>query len=140
MIEGTWNWKETCAVSLREIFESNICMIEKTVWQDEKNFTVEVPVSLQNNRVYGKEKKSDIPDENLLSLTNNMSKKAVVLTVVSWCSVIKPFVNNNGISTSKECYCWHLHKELFPAIEKVVIRDDWIFAQDWVPSHQSHSV
>ena len=58
-------------------------MIEKTVWQDEKTFTVEVPVSLQNNRVYGKEKKSDIPDENLLSLTNNMSKKAVVFTVVS---------------------------------------------------------
>ena len=37
-------------------------MIEKTVWQDEKNFTLDVPVDLQNDRVYGKGKKSDVPD------------------------------------------------------------------------------
>ena len=37
--------------SVRERFESNIHMIEKTVWQDEKDFTLEVPVNLQNDCV-----------------------------------------------------------------------------------------
>ena len=32
----------------------------------------------------------------------------------------------------------HLRKELFPAIEKVVKRDDWLFAQDGALSHRSH--
>ena len=31
-------------------------------------------------------------------------------------------------------------KELFPAIEKIVKRDDWTFAQDGAPSHPSHLV
>ena len=31
-------------------------------------------------------------------------------------------------------------KELFPAIEKVVKRDDWIIAQDRAPSHRSHLI
>ena len=38
--------------------------------QDKKNFTLDVPVNLQNNRVYGKGEKSDVPDENLLASTN----------------------------------------------------------------------
>ena len=31
-------------------------MIEKIVWQDEKDFTLDVSVNLQNDWVYGKEK------------------------------------------------------------------------------------
>ena len=85
------------------------------LWQDEKDFTLEVPVNLQNDRVYGKRKKSDIPDENLRS-SYGVTKLF--------------FVNNNGTKVNKENYCRHLCKELFPAIEKVVKRDDWIIAQD----------
>ena len=33
-----------------------------------------------------------------------------------------------------------MSKELFRAIEKVVKRDDWVFARDGAPSHRSHSV
>ena len=44
-------------------------------------------------------------------------------------------VNSNGIKVNKENYYRHLRKELFPAIEKVVKRDDLIFAQDGAPSH-----
>ena len=47
------------------------------VWQDEKDFTLEVPVNLQSNPAHGKGKKSDIPGENLLSLRNTMSKKVM---------------------------------------------------------------
>ena len=39
------------------------------VWQDGKDFTLEVTVNLQNDHVYAKGKKTDIPDENLLSST-----------------------------------------------------------------------
>ena len=96
-------------------------MIEKTVWQDEKDFTFEVPVNLQNDRVCGKGKKSDIPDENLLSSTNKMFEKVMVSAAILWYDVNKHFfVNNSGIKVNKENYCRHLHKQLFPAI--VMIR------------------
>ena len=45
-------------------------MTEKTVWQDGKDFTLDVSVNLQNHWVYGKEKNPDVPDENLFSSTN----------------------------------------------------------------------
>ena len=129
------------AGSVTERFESNIHMIAKTVWQDEKDFTLEVPVNLQNDCVYGKGKKSDIPGEYLFSLTNKMSKKVTVSAAISWYGVTKSlFVNNNFIKVNKENYCRHLRKELFPAIRKVVKRDDWIFAQEGAPSHRSHLV
>ena len=109
LIEGTQNRRETCAGSLRERFESNIRMIEKTVWEDEKDFTLEVPVNLQNDCVYGKGKKLDIPDENLLSSTSKMSKKVMVSAAISWYGVTKPFfVNSNGIRVGKENYFPHL--------------------------------
>ena len=81
--EESQNRREIRAGFLREKFESNIRMIEKTVWQGEKNFFPELPVSLQNDRTYAKGKKSDIPDENLLSLTNMMSKKVMVSVAIS---------------------------------------------------------
>ena len=55
--EGTRNRRETCAGSLRERIESNIRIFVKTIWQDEKDFTLEVAINLQNDLVYGKGKK-----------------------------------------------------------------------------------
>ena len=40
---------------------------------------------------YGKGKKSDIPDENLLSSTNKMSKKVMVSATILWYGVTKTF-------------------------------------------------
>ena len=134
MSEETRNRRETRACSLRERFESNIRMMEKTVLQDEKYFTLEVPVNLQNDRLYDKGKKSNIPDEHLLSSTNKMYKQVMLSAAISCYGVTKIFfVNNNGIKVNKESYYRHLGKELFPAIEKVIKRDDWIFAQDGAP-------
>ena len=134
MSEETRNRRETRACSLRERSESNIRMMGKTVLQDEKYFTLEVPVNLQNDRLYDKGKKSNIPDEHLLSSTNKMSKQVMLSAAISWYGVTKIFfVNSNGIKVNKESYYRHLRKELFPAIEKVIKRDDWIFAQDGAP-------
>ena len=90
----------------------------KVTSKDEKDFTLEVPVNLQNDHVFGKGKKSDNPDENLLSSTNKMLKKVVIFPAISRYGVTKSFsVNNNGIKVSKENYCQNLRKELFPTVE-----------------------
>ena len=106
MNEDTRNRRETLAGFLRERFESNIHMIKKMVWQDEKGLTFKVSVNPQTDRVYGKGKKSDIPDENLLSLTNKMSKKVMLSATITEYGVIKLFfVNKNGIEVNKENNC-----------------------------------
>ena len=106
-------------------------MIEKTVWQDGKDFTLDVPVNLQNDRVYGKGTKSDVPDENLFGSTNKTSRKFMVSAAISWYGATKPFLeNDNGIIVNKENYCKHLKKQLFPAIKKLV--------QDSTPSYRSN--
>ena len=88
MNEGNLSRRKTPAGLLGERFESNIHMIQKSVEQDEKNFTLEVPVSLQNDRVYGKGKKSDIPNESLFSFTNKMCKKShgIHCIFMVWCN------------------------------------------------------
>ena len=129
------------AIALAEKFDRNARMIEKTVWQDENEFTLDVPIYLQNDRVYGKEKQSDVPDENLFAPTNKISRKIMVSAAISWYGATKPFfVNENGVKVNKENYCKHSKKQLFPAIKKLVKRDDWILAQDSAPSHQSNLV
>ena len=75
-------------------------MIEKTVWFTD--FTLDVPVNLQNDPAYRKRKKSDVPDENLFASTNKMSRKIVVSPVISWYGATKPFfANENGIETNR---------------------------------------
>ena len=95
------------AIALAEKFEHNTRMIEKIVWQDEKDFSLDV--HFQNERVYGKGKKSDVPpDENLFASTNKMSRKVMFSAVISWCGAAQPFfVNENGIKVNKESYCRH---------------------------------
>ena len=60
-------------------------MVVETVWQDDKDFTLEVPVNLKNDHVYGKAKKLGIPDENILSSINKMSKEVMVSAAI-WCN------------------------------------------------------
>ena len=123
------------------MFERNIGMIEKNSMQDEKDFTIDVPANLQNDRVHRKGKKSDVPDENLIQSTNKMSRKVMLSAAISWYGATKPvFVNENGIKVNKENYCKHLKKQLFPASKNLVKRDDWISVQDSALSHRSNLV
>ena len=75
MNDGCRNRRYARAIKLAEKFERNARMIEKTVWQDKKDFILDVPVNLQNDRVYGKGKKSDVSDENLFASINKISRK-----------------------------------------------------------------
>ena len=72
MNDGCRNRRYARAIALAEKFEHNARIIEKTVWQDEKEFTLEVPVNLKNDRVYKKGKKSDVPNKNLFASMNKL--------------------------------------------------------------------
>ena len=115
--------------------------VEKIVWQDEKDFPLQVPLNRQNNRVYFKGFKRDVPAKNLFFKSKKQCKKVMVSAALSWYGVTKPFfVNNKGLKVNAVNYHRHLKKQLFPAINKLVKRKDWIFAQDGASSHTSHLV
>ena len=46
MNDGCRNRRYARAIALAEKFERNSRMVEKTVWQDEKDFTLDVPLNL----------------------------------------------------------------------------------------------
>lgn len=74
--EGTLNRRSRRAQNLVQRFEKNKRSVEKLVWQDEKDFPLQVPLNRQNNRVYFKGKKSDVPAKNLFFQTKRQSKKS----------------------------------------------------------------
>ena len=78
MKDGCRNRRYARAIVLAGKFERSNHMIEKTVSQDEKDFTLDIPFNLQNDRVYRKGKKSHVPDQNLFASTNKMSRKFLV--------------------------------------------------------------
>ena len=95
---------------------------ERCVWQDEKDFTVDVPFNVQNNRVYGMDKKDKIPGYRLFHHANKQSKKVMVSACVTWKGATKPFfVNENGLKVNAKTYKKHLEKQLFPEVTS------WIF-------------
>ena len=136
MSEGTKKRRTERAGALTERF-SNKRSVEKCVWQDEKAFTLEVPLNHQNSRVYGKHQKGDISDDQLFHNTNRQSKKVMVSVCITWYGAAKPFfVNNKGFKVNAKRYKTDLEKELLPNIESMMKRKDWIFIQDSTPSHR----
>ena len=51
MNQGCRNRRYTRAITAQK-FEGNTCMTEKTVWQDEKDFTLDVSVNLQKEQLF----------------------------------------------------------------------------------------
>lgn len=141
MNEGTRKRRVDRSVNLVEKFAKNARMIEKCVWQDEKDFSLDLPVNTQNDRVYYKGKKSDVPNENLNKGTKRLSRKVMVSAGLCYQGATKPFfVNNKGLKVNARSYHKHLKTQLFPAIEKLIKREDWIFLQDGATSHTSNLV
>ena len=62
-------------------------MMKNTVWQDEKDFILEILkfLSICRTMVY-------MVRQSLLSSTKKMSKKFTVSTSISWHGLIKPFI------------------------------------------------
>ena len=80
--------------------------------------------------VYGIRKESDIPDENLFSSTNKVSKKVIVYAAISWYGVTKITMVSKLTKKAIADIC----------IRSCFLHKDWIFAQDGGPSHRSHLV
>ena len=105
------------AAALAEKFGKSKRSIERCVWQDEKDFTLEVPINHHNSRVYEKKKKGEVPASSLVHQKNKQSKKVMVPAYVSWYDATKPFfVNNNKIKLIAKSYHKHLEKQLIPEI------------------------
>ena len=49
------------------------CSVEKCVWQDEKDFTLDVPLNSQNSHIYRFENKDTIQDNRIFYHTNRLS-------------------------------------------------------------------
>ena len=109
--------------------------IERCVWQDENDFTVDVPFNVQNNRVYGMDKKDKIPGNRLFHHGNKQSKKVMV----SACKTLF-CVDENGLKVIAKTYKKHLEKQLFPEVDRLMNGTSWVFVQDSVPSHRSNLV
>ena len=140
MSEGTKKRRTEKAGALAERF-SNKRSVEKCVWQDEKDFTLEVPLNHQNSRVYGKNRKGDISDDRLFHNINRQSKKVMVSACITWYGATKPFfVNNKGLKVNAKRYKTLLEKELLSNIESMMKRKDWIFIQDSASSHRANLV
>ena len=54
MNDGCYNRRYACAIALTQKIECNTHMIEKTIWQDDKDFTLGVPVNLKKMTWYMK--------------------------------------------------------------------------------------
>ena len=138
--EGTRKRRTERSGALAERF-SNKRSVEKCVFQDEKDFTLDVPINHQNSRVYGKGKKADVSDKRLYHEKNRQSVKVMVSACVTWHGATKPFfVTNNNVKVNAQRYKSHLQKYLLPDIDRVVKRKDWILVQDSAPSHRSNLV
>ena len=141
MNEGTRTRRVERATGLLEKFEKNPRIIERAVFQDESDFPLEIPLNSQNDRVYYKGQKKNVPDENLFHPTNRQSLKVMVSAALTWHGITKPiFVNRQGLKVNAKNYRKHLKNQLFPAINQVYPRENWIFIQDGASSHTSNLV
>ena len=119
----------------------SIHSLPRLMFQDEKDFSLQVPTNHQNNRVYFNGPKKDVQTERLYSKGNKFSKKVMVSAVITWKSVSQPFfIGGNGIKVNGGFYLKHLRDDLIPAIETIHPNKDFTFVQDSASSDRVNQV
>ena len=109
--------------------------IPRLVFQDEKDFSFQVPTNHQNNRIYFNGPKKDVQPERLYSEGNKFLEKVMVSTVITWKGVSQPFyIGGNGIKVNEASYLKHLRDDLIAAVEAIYSNKDFTFVQDSAPS------
>lgn len=102
MSEGTRKRRTERATVLAERFTKNSRSFEKCVWQDEKDFTLEVPLNPENICVCEIDTKHEAHD-NRFHQGNKKSRK--VTACLTWNSAAKPFfVNDKGLEVNTKTY------------------------------------
>ena len=111
------------------------------MFQDEKDFSLQVPTNRQNNRVYFNGPKKDVQPEHLYSEGNKFSKKIMVSAMITWKGVSQPFfIGGKGIKVNGTSYMKHLRDVLIRPVEAMYPNKDFIFVQDTAPSHHTNQV
>ena len=106
-------------------------------FQDEKDFTLQVPKNTQNDRIYIKGKKADVSAKRLYHGRNKFSKKIMVSCVVCYEGVSQPFfMNPEKTKVNGENYTNHLETDLLPEC-RLLCGLDFIYVHDGAPSHTS---
>ena len=114
--------------------------ILKQSFEDKKDFTLEVPINVQNNKVYFKMKKDQIPDENNFH-RNKQSIKVMVSTCLTWDEATKPFfVNGCGVKVSLQTYNDIYRRNFYLPFNLLMYIKSGFFVQYNLPSHRSDLV
>ena len=130
--------KAVRAGKLLQFFSSH--SLPRLVFQNEKEFSLQVPTNRQNNRVYFIGPKKDVQPERLYS-EEKFLKKVMVSAVITWKSVSQPFfIGGNGIKLNGASYLKPLRGDLIPAVEAMYPDIDFILVQDSAPSHRVNQV
>ena len=114
MNNGTRDRRTIGLGNLAGHFDRNPRLVENFAYQDEKDLTLEVPTNIQNNRIYFKGKKDQIPDENLFHQKSKQSIKVMVSAFLTWNGATKPFfVNGCGVKMNPKTCKRDLQKEFY---------------------------
>lgn len=111
--------------------------VERIVFSDEKDFTLEIAKNRKNDVVYGVTKK-DIPVSRLYHETSRFSKKIMVSAGVSHNGKTKlHFIDTTETKVNSVRYMELLDNGLLPDCRRLYPLNDYIFHQDGAPSHTS---
>jgi transposase len=111
--------------------------VEKMVFTDEKDFSLEIARNRQNDRVYGKRKR-DIPVKRLYHQTSRFTKKVMVSAGVSWRGKTRiHFIDTAKTKVNSESYIRLLDRGLLTDCRRLYPANDYIFQQDGATSHTS---
>ena len=114
----------------------SIHSLSPLVFQDEKDFSLQVRTNHQNNRVYFNGHKKDVQSERLYSDGNKFSKKVMVSTVITWKGFSQPFF----IGVIGAFYLKHLRDDVIPAVEAMYPNKDFTVIQDSASLHCANQV
>ena len=124
---------ERSALLAKRFFEGSL---RRLVFQDEKDFPLQIPTNRQNSWVYFSGSKNDINPNR-----NKFTKKVLVSDVISWNGVWKPcFVGGSNLKYNSRSYLQHPRNDLIPAMKEIYPNSNFIFIQDSGPSHRAKIV
>ena len=111
--------------------------VERMIFTNEKDFTIEVERNRQNDVLYG-HKKKEIPGDRLYHETSRFSKKLMVSAGVSMRGKTRiHFIDTSKTKVNSEFYIKLLDDNLLPDCRTLYPVNDFIFQQDGAPSHTS---
>ena len=118
------------------LLEMPALAINRIVFTNEKNFTVSAPTNSQNDRVYGEGKKK--LSKRLLRQQAHFTKNVMVSAGVSVNGKTKLHFVASGVRINANYYVNSLlNDRLLPDCLTFYLDGNFIFQQDWAPSHSA---